>query len=957
MFKKYFVLLLSLFFISAMPSELQQEVGFQYVLDPDLQAEYPNEPVCLVKLNQLDDVTVNDGSNTCNSYQFTVASSSGGVCTVGGSGGGGTTLPVYLQSDTEVLHSRAGMLFWEGINEVPDTPDVQSGIGHVLTVRGTDDKSYNWQALNIYNLLKTNLVAGSNCSIVNDDSNQRLTINCTGGGGGGSGTTISFGKSLPSSATNGDVFVFTEDVNEQVVSIIPGSVPTGGWGTRGYFIPAVGNHGSIIGSFGNDSFIGLSNQFVAFRDAETRTVSKVTVNSTDYAVTATKTNWDSAIGSLTTNAYYQTITPTQLPATGNWDNVVIHFSDGTFVPVQLVTWKDTDGSTDINTASKGDFGQYSGTNWVKQVSLGFNQIQSDFDENNENSPAFIKNRPPADSFLTVDEKDFFNEVEIKRNFVQPSFAFRTNSNIANSFSSMFNDNNRTFILTSSFNGTISRVTRLTEDQSLTTANHLRTSESGFVTRAAGIYEDTIYYVNINSSTKIAQLKSVVVNSDHSYQAPKLIKESERNDSYYTILNTNTPSLWITNKRIYLVNSNNSSLYALNRENGEIILNVNFSIGENDDGLFGNSRDESTLSRLWFYKDGSVSSSTNAYLVERNLNGELTGNRINLPQRLLDFGYTGTGFAIVYRGGSGLNDPSILVYTPRPGVEPIGEINLSDKIKVDTEQVDDRIDALGSVPFLTTYPFIYQRDGLESNITVILHDIDKIPVLKNVDRIRVKLQGAVLIAGAEWNVETGTRTINTTIPQSVADNILNNPETAVFLEVEFFVSGNTAALYSITYTVPDSGAGSPLPAARIPPLPASRITSGVFNPARIPPITFTKLYEAVNDAAALQSVTIQKTALTAANLAESEVHIECFNMIGSTKVEHDLEEIINLRATSGTRYFSKTINIAGDKAIAARFVFSAATVVMDIVDINNRGAVSASSDLKISRIYAKPVVVR
>ena len=61
-------------------------------------------------------------------------------------GGGGTTLPSYLQSDTEVLHSRAGVLYWDNINEVPDTPGETSALGHVLTVTGENDQDYAWRA-------------------------------------------------------------------------------------------------------------------------------------------------------------------------------------------------------------------------------------------------------------------------------------------------------------------------------------------------------------------------------------------------------------------------------------------------------------------------------------------------------------------------------------------------------------------------------------------------------------------------------------------------------------------------------------------------------------------------------------------------------------------------------------------------------------------------------------------
>ena len=56
----------------------------------------------------------------------------------------GTELPAYEQTETEVLHSRAGNLFWEGINEVPDTPGTESSVGHTLTVHGTDDEDFHW---------------------------------------------------------------------------------------------------------------------------------------------------------------------------------------------------------------------------------------------------------------------------------------------------------------------------------------------------------------------------------------------------------------------------------------------------------------------------------------------------------------------------------------------------------------------------------------------------------------------------------------------------------------------------------------------------------------------------------------------------------------------------------------------------------------------------------------------
>lgn len=59
---------------------------------------------------------------------------------------GGTVLPSFLQSETQALFSRAGTLFWKDVNEVPDTPGEASGLGHVLTVVGEDDRDYAWRA-------------------------------------------------------------------------------------------------------------------------------------------------------------------------------------------------------------------------------------------------------------------------------------------------------------------------------------------------------------------------------------------------------------------------------------------------------------------------------------------------------------------------------------------------------------------------------------------------------------------------------------------------------------------------------------------------------------------------------------------------------------------------------------------------------------------------------------------
>ena len=58
--------------------------------------------------------------------------------------GGGTTLPTYNQATEQGLKSRAGNLYWELINEVPDTPGTTSSIGHSLRVTGENDQDYAW---------------------------------------------------------------------------------------------------------------------------------------------------------------------------------------------------------------------------------------------------------------------------------------------------------------------------------------------------------------------------------------------------------------------------------------------------------------------------------------------------------------------------------------------------------------------------------------------------------------------------------------------------------------------------------------------------------------------------------------------------------------------------------------------------------------------------------------------
>ena len=128
------ILLLGLLWVFQSYSVIQQhEVSQQYVLDAFTQARNPSESACYTELKQLGNVTVNDSSNTCTSYNFTVVSETGGMCEVGGAGGGGTTFT--------------------------PTP------------------------ANLYSSVKDIIEVGSNCEISEDDIADTVTINCTGGGG------------------------------------------------------------------------------------------------------------------------------------------------------------------------------------------------------------------------------------------------------------------------------------------------------------------------------------------------------------------------------------------------------------------------------------------------------------------------------------------------------------------------------------------------------------------------------------------------------------------------------------------------------------------------------------------------------------------------------------------------------------------------------------------------------
>ena len=104
-------------------------------------AAWANQLLAVVRdLDAHDDLV----SITRSGSQLVVTTWTGRVARIDLPAGGGTTLPAYTQAATLFLKSRNNILFWEDANEVPDTPGTQSGIGHVLTVRGENDQDYHW---------------------------------------------------------------------------------------------------------------------------------------------------------------------------------------------------------------------------------------------------------------------------------------------------------------------------------------------------------------------------------------------------------------------------------------------------------------------------------------------------------------------------------------------------------------------------------------------------------------------------------------------------------------------------------------------------------------------------------------------------------------------------------------------------------------------------------------------
>ena len=102
-------------------------------------AEWANQLLAVVRdLDAANDVV----SITRSGAQLVVTQRDGTTTRIDIPSGGGTDLPAFQQSEEEVLHSRAGSLYWDPIREVP----IAGSVGHILTVTGENDDDYAWRA-------------------------------------------------------------------------------------------------------------------------------------------------------------------------------------------------------------------------------------------------------------------------------------------------------------------------------------------------------------------------------------------------------------------------------------------------------------------------------------------------------------------------------------------------------------------------------------------------------------------------------------------------------------------------------------------------------------------------------------------------------------------------------------------------------------------------------------------
>ena len=130
--------------------------------------------------------------------------------------------------------------------------------------------------------------------------------------------------------TNLDLYVLVSEVPVQSVDISPvasgtGSFPTS-WGARGVSREPQAVAGTIPSEIQDDIVI-ITNTRVGFSSTTAKRVSKITVGQTEYGVPILARN--AILGGRT--VIYQAITG-GLPTTGDWDGLVVHFTDGTQQP-------------------------------------------------------------------------------------------------------------------------------------------------------------------------------------------------------------------------------------------------------------------------------------------------------------------------------------------------------------------------------------------------------------------------------------------------------------------------------------------------------------------------------------------------------------------------------------------------------------------------------------------------
>lgn len=116
----------------------------------------------------------------------------------------------------------------------------------------------------------------------------------------------------------------------------------------------------------------------------------------------------------------------------------------------------------------------------------------------------------------------------------------------------------------------------------------------------------------------------------------------------------------------------------------------------------------------------------------------------------------------------------------------------------------------------------------------------------------------------------------------------------------------------------------------------------------------KIWKAENDASAITSYKLTREKINELGIRYIELHIETFHFLGPIKVEHDMDEPVNVSETEGTHYYSKFSNPQTNKITAVRGRFSQNGIVFDVVNIANNGNVVVAADFKINYVYFKKI---